>query len=181
MTTLEWLKHRKGEVALAQCETTEVVAAPDATAVRPEKSPRIPERPIFDDVQINIFLEAEKICDHSTSRIGALGDSRGNIEVSRAENEIARGNIGDSHPDNEIGREFIEDSSTDSQRKPDSVDPFAPHLLADGTLVIPFKSDPKFHWWKGGQSISQTRAECLRTAIIRNEPHQPKESDVTSI
>jgi hypothetical protein len=36
-----------------------------------------------------------------------------------------------------------------------------PHLLADGTLVIPFSSEDRFHWWKGGQSIAQTRTEVL--------------------
>ncbi len=34
-----------------------------------------------------------------------------------------------------------------------------PYFTADGTLVIPFGSDPKYHWWKGGQSVEQTRAE----------------------
>lgn len=36
-----------------------------------------------------------------------------------------------------------------------------PHLLADGTLVIPFDSPERYHWWKGGQSVAQTRAEVL--------------------
>ena len=37
-----------------------------------------------------------------------------------------------------------------------------PFLTADGTLSIPFDSDPKYHWWKlGGQSVEQTRAEVL--------------------
>lgn len=36
-----------------------------------------------------------------------------------------------------------------------------PHLLADGTLVIPFDSPERYHWWKGGRSIAQTRAEIL--------------------
>jgi len=34
-----------------------------------------------------------------------------------------------------------------------------PYLTSGGTLVIPFDSDPKYHWWKGGQSVEQTRAE----------------------
>ena len=36
-----------------------------------------------------------------------------------------------------------------------------PYLTAGGTLVIPFDSDPKYHWWKTGQSVEQTRAEVL--------------------
>ena len=34
-----------------------------------------------------------------------------------------------------------------------------PYLLSDGTLVIPFNSPERYHWWKGGQSIRRTRAE----------------------
>ena len=34
-----------------------------------------------------------------------------------------------------------------------------PFLTAAGDLVIPFDSDPKYHWWKGGQSVKQTLAE----------------------
>jgi len=26
-------------------------------------------------------------------------------------------------------------------------------------LVIPFDSDPKYHWWKSGQSVKATIAE----------------------
>ena len=36
-----------------------------------------------------------------------------------------------------------------------------PYLLADGTLVIPFDSPERYHWWKSGQSVSQTRREIL--------------------
>lgn len=39
-----------------------------------------------------------------------------------------------------------------------------PYLAPDGTLVIPFDSEPKYHWWvKGAQSIEKTKAE-LRAA-----------------
>ena len=36
-----------------------------------------------------------------------------------------------------------------------------PFLTTDGTLSIPFGSDSKYHWWNGGQSLAQTRAEVL--------------------
>ena len=36
-----------------------------------------------------------------------------------------------------------------------------PYLTSGGTLVIPFDSDPKYHWWKTGQSVAQTLAETL--------------------
>lgn len=46
-----------------------------------------------------------------------------------------------------------------------------PYLTADGTLVIPFDSDPKYHWWKGGQSVAVTRAEVM-ASIETKRPGQ---------
>jgi hypothetical protein len=40
--------------------------------------------------------------------------------------------------------------------------PAFPHLLPDGTLVIPFGSPDRFHWWKGGQSVALTRTEIRK-------------------
>ena len=34
-----------------------------------------------------------------------------------------------------------------------------PYLTPGGDLMIPFDSDPKYHWWKGGQSVKATIAE----------------------
>lgn len=34
-----------------------------------------------------------------------------------------------------------------------------PFFEADGSLVIPFGSDPRFHWWNGGQLPSETEEE----------------------
>lgn len=44
-----------------------------------------------------------------------------------------------------------------------------PYLTPGGTLVIPFASDPKYHWWKGGQSVDCTRAEVLKR--MKAEPN----------
>ena len=37
-----------------------------------------------------------------------------------------------------------------------------PYLTPGGVLGIPFDSPERFHWWKGGQSIAETRAEVER-------------------
>jgi hypothetical protein len=47
-----------------------------------------------------------------------------------------------------------------------------PYLTPGGTLVIPFDSDPKYHWWKAGQSVEQTRAELLTQ--MQMESHSQK-------
>jgi hypothetical protein len=36
-----------------------------------------------------------------------------------------------------------------------------PFLTAGGDLSIPFDSPERYHWWKGGQSVEQTRADVL--------------------
>jgi hypothetical protein len=36
-----------------------------------------------------------------------------------------------------------------------------PHLLSDGTLVIPFSSPERYFWWQGGQSVRQTKQELM--------------------
>lgn len=49
-----------------------------------------------------------------------------------------------------------------------------PYLMADGTLVIPFSSPERYHWWKGGQSVATTRAELL--ALAKGPETTPTES-----
>ncbi|SRR5712692_6117453 len=34
-----------------------------------------------------------------------------------------------------------------------------PYINQRGELIIPFDSDPRYHWWAGGQSIAATLAE----------------------
>jgi len=46
-----------------------------------------------------------------------------------------------------------------------------PHLTAGGTLVIPFTSPERYHWWKGGQSIAETCQEILDANTLK-ETHE---------
>ena len=32
-----------------------------------------------------------------------------------------------------------------------------PFLQPDRNLIIPFNSDPKYHWWAGGMKLSETK------------------------
>jgi hypothetical protein len=48
-----------------------------------------------------------------------------------------------------------------------------PYITA-GDLVIPFASPERYHWWKEGQSVEQTRREALE----RFHAEQRKDSDV---
>jgi hypothetical protein len=37
-----------------------------------------------------------------------------------------------------------------------------PYITPAGDLVIPFSSPERYHWWKGGQSVAETRAEAIK-------------------
>ena len=37
--------------------------------------------------------------------------------------------------------------------------PSKPYLKPDGTLVIPYDCDPKYQYWKGGQTVLRTLEE----------------------
>lgn len=39
------------------------------------------------------------------------------------------------------------------------IKPVVASLDLDGSLVIPFGTDPRFHYWAGGQSIAETEKE----------------------
>jgi hypothetical protein len=45
-----------------------------------------------------------------------------------------------------------------------------PFLMADGTVVIPFDSPERYHWWKGGQSVRQTVAELFERKELDASP-----------
>ncbi|MBW2146559.1 MAG: hypothetical protein JRG73_03825 [Deltaproteobacteria bacterium] len=34
-----------------------------------------------------------------------------------------------------------------------------PSITEQGILIIPFESDPRYHWWNGGQSLDDTLRE----------------------
>lgn len=37
-----------------------------------------------------------------------------------------------------------------------------PYLDSEGDLVIPFSSDPRYHWWAKGQGIEETMKEISK-------------------
>ena len=45
-----------------------------------------------------------------------------------------------------------------------------PFLMADGTLVIPFDSPERYHWWKGGQAIHRTLEELKERKELDASP-----------
>ena len=54
-----------------------------------------------------------------------------------------------------------------------------PHIK-DGGLIIPFTSEPKYHWWKSGQSILLTLGELNATAeVFKGYGHKMEPSGET--
>ena len=52
-----------------------------------------------------------------------------------------------------------------------------PHIDHNGTLIIPFNADPKYHFWNGGQSLSDTLLELnapedVWSKHIHQKPYQ---------
>ncbi len=44
-----------------------------------------------------------------------------------------------------------------------------PYVDNSGHLVIPFSSDPKYHYWNGGQSLSDTLRELNATEEVSDK------------
>ena len=42
----------------------------------------------------------------------------------------------------------------------------SPYIDHAGTIIIPFNADPKYHYWNGGQPLSQTMIELNITKDI---------------
>jgi len=84
-----------------------------------------------------------------------------NMEIEELENEL--GQTVPSVPDWKRRHPLAE---IDENGKP------LPYIKANGTLVIPFDSDERFHYWKGGQPLAVTREEAkTRTNLPESRSH----------
>lgn len=54
---------------------------------------------------------------------------------------------------------FVSNVSTEDGHFSENIPLSLPFFDADGSLVIPFNCDPKYHWWSGGQVASKTEEE----------------------
>jgi hypothetical protein len=98
----------------------------------------------------NFSEQAEPELWFGEEKVETSGCHRGEQGVYRGNDELDhRGHRGNQ------GKTVVSDTA------PPPVRPKEPFLTAGGDLSIPFDSDPKYHWWKGGQSVKQTRAEIL--------------------
>lgn len=77
-------------------------------------------------------------------------------QETRSEDTTVARPASDNHdPATPLPEDNFEPSSAD--RNPGS--PRMPYIDSHGVLIIPFDSDPKYHYWSGGQSLIQTLQE----------------------
>ena len=56
------------------------------------------------------------------------------------------------------------------EKRPENTD--RPYFDERGALIIPFGSDPRYHWWKGGQSDIETlREQGASQEVIKKYLH----------
>ena len=71
-----------------------------------------------------------------------------------------------------------EDKQTLRERKREIIyhlkDRARPYLDEQGVLVIPFDSDPRYHWWAGGQHVLETLRELNAPpkVLVRYRPDE---------
>lgn len=157
MNPLEWLSRRRELAVEAEINTLQPAQTPinpragslSPRAV-PDKSPRIPEEAYLNFCDKNILYSGKKQEEKN------IIEARGNIERVGEFRELS--GISQHAPDTaKVGGDF-------------PAKPKVPYLAADGTLVIPFDSDPKYHWWKNGQSVHQTKEEVLAGIASETAP-----------
>jgi hypothetical protein len=112
--------------------------------------------------RLGLQLETPIRNESSTAdEVGTLGTPFSHLRAYARENEISIKKLKEFEASvpNVPSDEHDFDCEEPVPRVPKVQQPNMPHLLADGTLVIPFSSPERYHWWKGGQSVSETRAE----------------------
>ena len=149
MNSLEWLKRRRdlaAEAEISALEPSQTSVDPRAGLVSPreipDKSPRIPEDSYLNICTKNIFSlakeEGGKNIMEARENIEGLGARRGGTGIVGAKEE-SKAPLATNAP----------------------AQLTIPYLNSEGTLVIPFAADPKYFWWKDGQSVKATMAEVL--------------------
>jgi hypothetical protein len=134
---------------------------PKSTCISPIAAVKLVQGEILlGTAQGDLDLENDK--GHIDS-VGSLGEKRVDSEVLRGDRVEGVGKAADRWP---------EVAATDA--RPAALK--KPYFTSDGTLRIPFDSDPKYHWWKGGQSVKKTIAE-LRGEVLEEPPAEDVPSD----
>ena len=119
-------------------------------------SPRTPVKLVQGEIVLGNAQEDPEKTESDIGKVGPLGEVRVDRGVSRVDQVEGIGEVWEKRPE-------MAATATQPER------PKKPHFTPGGTLVIPFDCDPKYHWWKGGQSMKKTIAE-LRGEVVEEVP-----------
>lgn len=149
MNSIDWLKSVRKNTQKPLIPPDPPEATTEENAVKSLIPPVAPRSSVYLIKKENISEERveEKICS-TEGKVETSGGHGGNIGFYRGNDDLDhrgdRGNQGNMNI---------------SEIQPALVELPKPFFTPGGDLSIPFASDPKYHWWKGGQSVEQTRAE----------------------
>ena len=149
MNSIDWLKSVRKNTQKPLIPPDPPEATPGENAVKTLIPPVAPGSSVY--LFKNEIISEEgvkgKICT-TEGKVETSGGHRGNIGFYRGNDDLDhrghRGNQGNMNV---------------SEIQPAPAALPKPFFTPGGDLSIPFGSDPKYHWWNGGQSVEQTRAD----------------------
>ena len=158
MNPMDWLKsvRENGQKALIP------PVPPEATPGENLEKPEVP--PVTPCSSLYLKKRGEYCSDQPEPELWFGEEQEETSGCHRVEQGVCRGNDESDHR----GHRGNQGNTTILDTAPSPVRPKEPFLTAGGDLSIPFDSDPKYHWWNGGQSVKQTRAEVLARVEANN-------------
>lgn len=150
MNSIDWLKSVRENPQKSPVPPVPPEGSRDKNPVKLHNPPETPCNTVYLDEKGKDLtgVEQPEIYWGEEAERPSAGGHRGNQAFDRGNddpaNKVDRGNQGNYElppPEQQTAK------------------PKRPFFTADGTLSIPFDSDPKYHWWNGGQSVEQTRAD----------------------
>lgn len=154
MTTMEWLRKRREWATSGEKSPAPPPSGVPAAPKIPENAPTSPDDSLFDFGRRKYFPRASEGRERETgaglAETVVIGACRGNTGVSpgAVPGEIL------------LKRVVVEENAPKG--------PEMPYLARDGTLVIPFGSPERYHWWKlDGERLHvwEIRAEFLPASM----------------
>lgn len=153
MNPLDWLKSVREGSQKSPIPPVPPEAAPGEKCEKPEVPPVAPCSSLYlnrrtEDCTSSGLVAVQPEIWWGEERDATSGCDRGKPGVYREMGDSGhRGDGGNQ------GKSCISDGAALPGRRRE------PFLTPGGDLSIPFDSDPKYHWWNGGQSVKQTLAE----------------------
>jgi hypothetical protein len=106
-----------------------------------------------------VFSSLTEGQDNGTDTVGTLGTGTYSLRVEEKQLSIHKLIDNRTSVPNVPTDQACPQSETGVPSVPEIVR--LPHLLSDGTLIIPFSAPERYYWWQGGQSVRRTMEELM--------------------